>query len=274
MAIHFNESEVAAVAESGVARQALLDATRVPGIRFELERLMLAAGAEARLAVAPRDLAWFQMLAGAATVRHADRDVALTAAHVAFLPPGFAATLASEKGAALLLARVPDALALDPALATGAPPFRLVDWRDEPVLESKHDARKRIYLITPKLFGTAAIRGEMIIYPPGTECPLHHHEGGAHFMYFLQGRGTCYAGDQPIPVRAGDVVYYADHEPHYIRGGDEEMVFSEFFVPGAVNTIWADPSQVCTWLPTGKNVRGGAPSREIKEHRHGQLAEV
>lgn len=272
MAIHFNESDVVPKVEQGVARQALLDGARVPGIAFALDRLVLAPGASMGLAVGPRDLAWFQMLEGAASLRAGGRDEPLTEAHVGFLQPGYAATLSSAAGATLLLARVPDAVALDPALA--APPFRLVDWRDEPVLESKHDARKRIYLITPKLFGTAAIRGEMIVYPPGTECPLHHHEGGAHFMYFLKGNGTCFAGDRPIPVRAGDVVYYADHEPHYIRGGDSEMVFSEFFVPGAVITVWTDPSQVCTWTPTGKNVRGGIPSREIKEHRHGEMAEV
>ena len=36
------------------------------------------------------------------------------------------------------------------------------------MLDSEYDARKRIYLVTPNLFGTKAVKGEMIIYPPGT----------------------------------------------------------------------------------------------------------
>jgi quercetin dioxygenase-like cupin family protein len=126
------------------------------------------------------------------------------------------------------------------------------------------------------MFGTRAIRGEMIIYPPGTECPVHHHRGGAHFMYFLAGRGTCYAGvDQVMSVRPGDLVYYYDLEPHWVKGGtDGDLIFSEFFVPSAVATVWADPSKICTWIPTGLNHRGSRPSRTIEKHAHSHLADV
>ncbi|HZD88811.1 MAG TPA: cupin domain-containing protein, partial [Pseudolabrys sp.] len=131
-------------------------------------------------------------------------------------------------------------------------------------------------LVTPKMFGTRAIRGEMTIYPPHTECPVHFHRGGAHFMYFLAGAGTCYAGDdQVMQVKAGDVVYYHDLERHWVQGGAEgDMIFSEFFVPSAVATEWIDPSKVCTWIPTGVNYRGGSPVRELQKHAHSQLADV
>lgn len=277
MAIHFNESEIAAVAAgAGVRRQTLLDAARIPGIKFELDRLVLPAGGTIELDVPPSELAWFQMLDGSADLQHSgDRDRVI-ATHIGLLPPGFTGSLSSEGGAALLLARVPGAAALDPAVATDPPPFRMLDWREEPLLKSEHDARKRIYIVTPKMFGMRAIRGEMIIYPPGTECPVHHHEGGAHFMYFLTGSGTCYGGDdKPIPVRQGDIVYYEDREPHWVRGGEAgDMIFSEFFVPSAVATVWADPSKACTWHPMGVNYKGGTPSREIKSHLHSQFAEV
>lgn len=49
---------------------------------------------------------------------------------------------------------IPNAAELDPVLAKNPPSFRAVDWTREPVLDSEHDARKRIYLVTPKLFGT------------------------------------------------------------------------------------------------------------------------
>ena len=277
MAIHFNQSEIVPIpAGESVARQPLLDAARVPDIRFRLDRLTIAPGGRVVLAIAGSELAWFQMIEGAANMGTEESELPVGPSHIGLLPPGFAGTLASEGGATLLFAAVPDVQALDPAIGSAPPPFRLIDWRDEPLLQSEHDARKRIYIVTPKMFGIRAIRGEMIIYPPGTECPVHHHEGGAHFMYFLAGTGTCYAGGgQVMAVRQGDVVYYEDREPHWIRGGsDGDLIFSEFFVPSAVTTVWVDPSKVCTWIPTGANHRGGAPSRTIEKHSHGDLVQV
>jgi quercetin dioxygenase-like cupin family protein len=274
MAVSFNESAVAAeAAGNGVARQRLLTQERIAGTNILLDRLTLAADASLELGVPGQSLAWFQMLAGEATIVHAQGRERLSEAHVAFLPPGFRGTLRSERGARLLYAEVPNAARFDPALRTHPPEFRVVDWTREPVLSSQHDARKRIYLVTPKLFGTKAIKGEMIIYPPGTTAANHHHEGAEHFMYILRGRGTAYANEKPFPVRAGDVVHYADRERHYLSaGGDEDMVFAEFFAPGECTTIWVDESKVCAWLPTGRDIRGGTPTREIKGHSLAEFA--
>jgi quercetin dioxygenase-like cupin family protein len=135
------------------------------------------------------------------------------------------------------------------------------------VLDSEHDARKRIYVATPRLFDTTAIKGEMIIYPPGTQAANHHHEGAEHFMYVLSGRGTAFANEQPIAVTKGDLIYYAERERHYLRSeGSEDMVFVEFFVPGKYTTVWAPGAPVCTWTPTGRNIRGETPAREIRGH--------
>jgi quercetin dioxygenase-like cupin family protein len=189
------------------------------------------------------------------------------------LPPGFRGTIASPAGASLLYAEVPNATRFDPGLATHPPEFRVVDWTREPVLRSEHDARKRIYLVTPKLFGMKAIKGEMIIYPKGTTGANHHHEGAEHFMYFLRGSGTAYANEKPFPVRKGDVVYYPDRQRHYLSAADdEEMVFVEFFAPGECVTVWVDESKVCAWLPTGLDIQGKAPVREIKGHSSKEVA--
>ena len=148
----------------------------------------------------------------------------------------------------------------------------MVDWTREPVLDSEHDARKRIYLVTPKLSGTKAIKGEMIIYPPGTAAANHHHEGAEHFMYVLRGRGTVYANEKPFAVRQGDVIYYPDRERHYLEAAaDEELVFAEFFAPAEFKTIWVDESQICTWNPTGRDIEGRLPAREIKAHSSAEV---
>ncbi len=272
MAITFNESSVAGEPHgAGVLRQRLLTGQRVPGTRILLDRLSLGPGSSTAVEIGARSLGWFQMLGGTATLTDAvdgtRAAIALEDSHVVFLPPGFRGTLSSNPGARVLFAEVPTAADLDPALASAPPPLRVIDWKREPVLDSEFDARKRIYLVTPKLFGTTAIKGEMIIYPPGTSAANHHHEGAEHFMYMLEGHGVAHANEEPFPVRAGDLVWFADHERHFfISDGDEDMVFVEFFAPGAYKTVWAPGASVCTWIATGRDIGGGAPVREIRSH--------
>ena len=268
MAIHFNQSTIAPIVTAdGVARQPLLNKQRVPDILFELDRLTISSGGHKALALAPGELAWFQMIDGTATMHTAGRTLSIAASHIGLLPPGFEGTLSSDAGATLLFALVPDVQKLDPGISREPPIFRVLDWQDEPLLESEHDARKRIYLVTPKMFGIRAMRGEMIIYPPGTAAANHHHVGAEHFMYVLRGRGTVYANEKPFPVRAGDVIYYPDRERHYLEApATQEMVFAEFFSPGEFKTVWVDESQICTWRPTGRDIRGQTPAREIKRH--------
>lgn len=268
MAIVVNESTVAAEPfGAGVKRQRLLTRARVKSTNVLLDRWTLGAGAVTGLEVSVGNLAWFQMLEGEAALTHAGGEEHLTHAHIVFLPPRFRGKLESRGGAALLHAEVPDASCFDPGFAEHPPELRVVDWMREPVLDSRHDARKRIYVVTPKLFGTKAIKGEMIIYPPGTEACSHHHEGAEHFMYFTRGRGIAWANESPFPVKKGDLIYYADRERHNLKSeGDEDMVFIEFFVPGEYQTIWAPGVAVCTWLPTGRDIRGEKPAREIQGH--------
>jgi quercetin dioxygenase-like cupin family protein len=268
MAITFNESAVEAESLGvNARRQRLLTEARVKETKVLLDRWTLRGGAAIELAVAGRDLAWFQLLEGEAVLSGADGPRSLTTDHVVFLPPGFRGALAAKGEATVLYAEVPDASRFDPQLAARALPLRVVDWTREPVLASEHDARSRIYLVTPKLFGTRAVRGEMILYPPGTEASNHHHEGAEHFMYVVTGSGTAWANERPFHVRKGDLIWYADRERHYLRSDPaEEMRFVEYFIPGECTTVWAPGASVCTWRPTGKDIRGRAPSRQIAGH--------
>ena len=234
MAITLNESTVAAeTLAPGVKRQSLLTARHTQDGKVLLDRLSVDADRTHTFAIARGDLAWLQILEGEAVLRHGGASDALTQAHIVFLPPGFHGTLDTKSGVTLIFATVPNAARFDAAFTTSPPQFRIVDWTREPMLDSEHDARKRIYVATPKLFGTTAIKGEMIIYPPGTMASNHHHEGAEHFMFVLKGRGTAWANESPMPVRAGDLIYYGDHERHYLRSeGDTEMAFVEFFEIG------------------------------------------
>ena len=274
MAISFNQKAVDAQSFGvNASRQRLLTEARVKGTHVLLDRWTLGPGAAISLSVADRDLAWFQLLEGEAILSGALVSQTLTPDHVAFLPPGFRGTLAAHGEAVVLYAEVPDAARFDPRLAAEPPRLRIVDWTREPVLASEHDARSRIYLATPKLFGTRAIRGEMIIYPPGTEASNHHHEGAEHFMYVIAGSGTAWANERPFHVKKGDLIWYADCERHYLKSDPlEEMRFVECFVPGECTTIWAPGASVCTWLPTGKDIRGRTPVRQIARHSSADFA--
>lgn len=252
---------------SSAQRQGLLTPDRIPDTNILLDRILLLAGGSVELPVAADAIGWLQMLDGAAALELDGQHTSLNGAHVVFLPPGSRAKLSSTRGATLISATVPQADRFDPQFKSSPPAFRAVDWQREPVLDSQHDARKRIYLVTPKLFGTKVLKGEMIIYPQGTMAANHHHEGAEHFMYILKGRGTAWASEQPFPVRSGDIVYYHDLERHYLKADDDsELVFSEFFVPGEYKTIWVNDAEVCTWLPTGRSMSGDAPVREIRAH--------
>jgi len=251
----------------GVTRQRLLTDKHTAGGKVLLDRLNVAAGVSHAIHVAKRDLAWLQILDGVTLLEHGSTQDALTHAHIVFLPPGFSGTLATRDGVKLVYATVPDAARFDPQFTAAPPTYKIVDWTREPMLDSEHDARKRIYVATPKLFGTKAIKGEMIIYPPGTQASNHHHEGAEHFMYVLKGRGTAFANESPIPVRQGDLIYYGDRERHYLRSeGDTEMAFVEFFVPGTYKTVWVPGAPVCTWTPTGRSLSGANPVRDIAKH--------
>jgi quercetin dioxygenase-like cupin family protein len=271
MAVVFNEAEIRPErCGERAARQRLITAARIPGTGILLDRFVLETGSSVPVAVPAGSIAWFHVLEGEIEFARPQTEWRLDQAHAAFLAPGSTGTIAAAARAVVLYVEVPSADRFDRDLARHAPPSRVLDWTREPLLDSKFDSRKRIYLATPKLFGTSAIKAEMIIYPPGTSGSKHRHEGAEHFKYVLKGRGTGYADDDPHSLRAGDVVYHPAGEWHYSRTeGDEDVAFIEFFVPGVFKTVWAS-ERVCTWVPTGKTITGATPAREIAQHSGAQ----
>lgn len=268
MAVIISENEIEAQAHGdGVTVKHLITPERVNSDRVRTDQLRLAAGAETDFSVGAGDLALAHLLGGTATLVTAAGEQNLTGDHFIFLPPGLPARLTSADGAVVFRAVAGDAARFDPDWDAGTLDCRVTDWTNEPVLNSEFDARKRIYMVTPKLSGTKAVKGEMIIYPPGTKAANHHHEGAEHFQVILTGAATFYLNDAPHRVAAGDTVYIYDNERHYfINDGDEELRFIEYFVPGVYKTVWAENAPICTWNPSGKDIKGGIPKRQIGAH--------
>ena len=212
-------------------------------------------------------VAWAQVLNGSLSVRGGGEDRVLGESQLLFLANAFAGRLISGKGAELILLEVPNASQFDPESESGLPGVQSIDLGLEPMLQSEHDERTRIYVATPKLFGTGALIGELVAFPPGTVSQNHHHVGAEHFQYVLRGEATVYLNETPRPLRAGDLLYKYDRERHYCENdGSGELVFVEFFVPGEYETVWVDSERRCAWSPTGKNALGGEPSRHIATH--------
>lgn len=263
-----HEGEVpAAVAGRGVQRRAMLDRKRVPGTRVLADRIDFDASGRFELSMDADSLGWFLVLGGDLQLEIDDVLHPLHEAHAVVLPIGCRCVMtAGATGARVLLAEVPAASTLDPGIAEHPPALRIVDWAHEPVLDSKHDSRRRIYVATPRLTGNKALKAEIIVYPPHTDGSNHHHEGAEHFMYMMAGESTGYSDEVPHPHRAGDLVYHPDGERHYTSTGPVGKTFIEFFVPAEYKTVWVDDERVCTWLPTGRDSRGSKPSREIAAH--------
>ena len=268
MPVIVREDETSAVAQNGCDVTRLLTPEVIGNDQIELDHIAVAAGGTLSIALDGGMIGWLQVLEGAGSLDAA----ALTTKHITYLPFGFSGAFeAGDADARILFARVPDAARFDENIADmpGAPVH--VDWTREPVLQSEHDARTRVYMATPGLAKTKAFRGEMISYPPGTAAPEHHHVGAEHFQYVVAGEGTAMLDGTAHRLRAGDVLYNYQHEPHaFINETDSDFVFVEFFVPGPCETVWSPGAKLCAWLPTGVDSDGNKPARDIGYHVHGQ----
>lgn len=255
---------------SGIISQSLLSPENTGSDNVLLNLITFENGAAFDLALDDGTFGWLQVLDGLGSLAGYCQE--LNPNGVTYLPLGYAGTFsAAADGTRLLMATVPDAARFDPDIAETPSELRTTDWSHEPVLQSEHDERTRIYMATRTLSGTGAYRGEMIRYPSGTEAPAHHHEGAEHFQYVLKGTCTALLAGETSTLSAGDVLYNYEMEVHsFLNDSDAEFVFVEFFVPGGCKTVWAPGANPCAWLPTGADIMGRPPSRDISYHVHGE----
>jgi quercetin dioxygenase-like cupin family protein len=249
---------------SGLTPEQLVLATDV----CQVHRVVLPQGATLDQQVGPDDLVWFFVLAGRGTLG----DAPINDTSVVVAGPDSKIALVAQDALQLIWANVPQAARFDTDIGPG---IRIVDRSREPVLQSEHDGRTRVYVTTPGLSETTAIKAEIISYPAGAAAPEHYHDGAEHFQYVISGAGTAVLNGIEQPLVAGDVLYHYPKEWHYFftdPAASETFVFVELFIPGHCETIWSKDANVCAWLPTGKDVRGRPPVRDIAYHVHGEDA--
>ncbi|MEX1041005.1 MAG: cupin domain-containing protein [Pirellulaceae bacterium] len=69
---------------------------------------------------------------------------------------------------------------------------------------------------------------------PGGYTP-HHSHPYEHEVFVIEGNGEVLEGDQPKPIRAGDVVYVAPDEVHQFRNSGTTPLKFLCLVPNAAN---------------------------------------
>lgn len=260
------------VVAPGITRAWILAPDRLDDGRLSVEILSMQAGTVHEITTSDRELTWLQVLTGETLLDTGERDGGAQVtdqAIVTMLARGSQACVTASTDATVLVCRAPHALDYDAKLPLRT--TRRVDWSTEPVLNSEHDTRQRIYLASTGLWGTEAVKGEMIIYPPGAVGAAHHHEGAEHFQFMVSGSGTAVLGTDEVQLHAGDLLYNFENELHsFYNGTSTDMVFVEFFVPGESRTVWPPEVNVCGWQPTGKDITGRPAARELSYHVHGE----
>ena len=262
------------VVSKGVSRKLLLNRHETGDSRLEIKKYIVDSEAEIELNLEKDSLSWFHALTEGIKIDSVTLDQ-----QSLLVLKGNNKTVIQNSGfstAEILLCTVPK---VSRFLGEGeAIPFKThsVDWSVEPVLLSEFDSRKRIYLASPGLWqGLSCVKGEMIIYPKGGTAPLHHHENAEHFQYIMEGTGTVTFENSEHIVEKGDILYFFENEVHAFENKDaDEFIFAEFFVPGSYKTIWAKDANVCTWLPTGKDLRGRKAARHIEKHIAGEGTDI
>jgi len=253
------------VIAEGMRQEWVISPDRLPDGRLSVEVLYLDPETALDLGTASDELLWLEVLRGSIMA-----DAESTGSEIIVMVAGgrgvrIQALTASE----LLIVRVPHAARYDDVVRGGL--AGRVDWSTEPVLDSEHDARRRIYLATTELWGTEAVKGERIYYPAGAAGAPHHHEGAEHFQFVVAGSGTALLDGTPIALGTGDLLYNLENEIHAFRNdADEDFVFVEFFVPGHSRTVWVPGVEVCTWQPRETDVHGRPAARALERHVHGE----
>lgn len=249
---------------TGVVQQRLFPSRQAKDTTVAIDRFTVAAGASFRFDVAANSITWVQVLDGAGALLTPYTRGVLGESVSFTLPAGTQATLSTDEGLSFLQVEIQQ-----PALALGAvggaARLAAIDWRREPVFETK-DARKRVLLVTPAIVNTAAFKADMVIYPPGGAAPMTHREGAETFVYVISGRGEATSAGRNIALRDGDLVHFPDRELHSLRaGGDAEFRFLQLNAPGTFQTVWAAPGKASTWADTGLDIEGRRPLAELKE---------
>ena len=95
------------------------------------------------------------------------------------------------------------------------------------------DKLHRIEILTSDKEGAKALNGIFGIMPSapaGTKPSYHYHNTRESVIMVLKGEGTAWVEGQPVPLRAGDVIFYPPKVKHSIvNTSGKDFRYIEFF---------------------------------------------
>ena len=241
------------------------------GNRLAIKKIEVPKNITLTIDSLPEQINWIHILSG----KFVYYNKMISNEQICFIPEGIKVSLRADEDTSVLLCTIEGYKRFEQEVLEPVSSIRIIDWKNEPVLQSEHDDRKRIYIATKSLWGTTSVKGEMILYPKNTKAPAHYHVGAEHFQYILSGSGFAFVDGKEIKVEAGDIVYNYENEVHWFDNREADLFsFAEYFIPGKYQTIWVKKEKVCTWSPTGQNFDGGKPTRYIEGHRSDDKVEL
>ena len=246
----------------------LLPAELLKDKRINIELLEIEKDIEFIISNSSTELSWIQIIEGSLSYE----DINYDSSKLLYFGLACKKKFKVQEKTTIIISRVPNGKIFENEKFIDTDKnFYSVDWHKEPILNSEHDSRKRIYLISEALAKTNAVKGELIIYPPNTSAPEHYHEGAEHYQLIISGEINAVLNGAEYKLKKYDLVYNFENENHWFYNSyQKDCHFVEFFIPGHSKTIWSPEAKVCTWSPTGKNFKGGDPSRNIEKHIHGE----
>lgn len=220
------------------------------------------------------DITWIQVISGRLDTYYPNTYIPgrrVDESKIIFIKGSQNISLDSSKNSTFIVTRIPNyKIHENNANDKFESDLRIINWGNEPILQSEHDDRKRVYLLSDVLAGSDSVKGELIIYPRETSCPEHYHTGAEHYQFITSGSVLAVLDGTEYELNQFDLLYNFENEPHWFYTKDSQCEFVEFFIPGEHKTIWTQTTNVCTWSPIGTDINGKSPSRHIEKHVAGE----
>ena len=163
----------------GIIKKALLPKKLLSDERIDIAYLEIDNGKEFEIKNKPSELAWIQIIDGLIK----SGEELFDKSKIIFLSFGIEKKFSIKNKTKLIISKIPNAINFENKQYKNFKKELLtIDWHKEPVLNSEHDSRKRIYLLSETLSKTSAVKGELIIYPSNTRAPEHFHVGAEHYQ--------------------------------------------------------------------------------------------
>ncbi len=125
---------------------------------------------------------------------------------------------------------------MDAVLPQGGRPVKFKVFKNEDFIKMTSPTPEKLYrmeILNAEKEGAKALNGIIGIMPsaaPGTKPSYHYHNNRESVIMVLSGEGTAWVEGEPVPLKAGYVIFYPPKVKHSIvNTSGKEFRYIEFF---------------------------------------------